>query len=123
MIPLDLSVLAENYTLLALIDKDPTSRAIRKRFKNNCQELGIPVHQTQRYALENYFPLDVLRTVFENQIDDEVQEINPNQKLEEQIGINVKKNNRKIAQKMTLSDIEGTDLAKFFEKVEELCQA
>ena len=87
---------------------------------DNCKELNIPVHQTQRYSIENYFPLAVLRDVFVNQIDESIAEIDPKKKLEDQIGINVKNNNRKIAQKMTIQDIEATDVGEFFTSIAEM---
>lgn len=120
---LDLSVLAQQYKLIALIDKDPVSKQIRKRFIENCEELNIPVFQTQRYAIENYFSLRAIRDVFGNQINESISELKPDVKLDNQIGINVKKNNRKLAQVMTLDEIKDTDLMKFFDKVEELCKS
>ncbi len=81
---LDLSVLAQQYKLIALVDKDPASKTIRRRFMANCKELGIPVHQTQRYAIENYFSLKVIREVFENQVDEAIVVLDPKIKLEDQ---------------------------------------
>jgi hypothetical protein len=119
---LDLSVLAQQYKLIALVDKDPASKTIRRRFIANCKELGIPVHQTQRYAIENYFSLRAIREVFVNQVDEKIISLDSKIKLEDQIGINVKKNNRKLAQAMTLDEIKETDLMQFFEQVERLCK-
>jgi hypothetical protein len=75
---------------------------------------------TKRYAIENYFSLEVLKDIFGPQIPDSVTKITPGRKLETQIGLNVKKNNKKIAQRMTLDDIRDTDLYKFFERVGEI---
>ncbi len=49
-----------------------------------------------------------------------VKEIEFGEPLEAQIGINVKNNNRKLAQEMELSEIEGTDFYEFFLKVKQL---
>ena len=121
MSQLDLSVLAQMYKLIALIDRDNASTKIRRQFVNKCKEFNIPVHRLRRYAIENYIPLQVLREVFNSQISDSVQEIDVTKKLENQIGINVKKSTRKIAKKMSLDDIKDTDLQKFFDEVRKLC--
>lgn len=121
MSQLDLSVLAQNYKLIALIDRDNASSRIRKAFVNRCKEFNIPVHRLKRYAIENYMPLHVLREVFSSQIPDSIQEIDTTKKLQNQLGINIKKSTRKIAKKMSLDDIKGTDLQKFFDEVHKLC--
>jgi predicted ATP-dependent endonuclease of OLD family len=118
----DLSVFTQRYKIVALLDQDPGSGHIRRRFEEKCNALNISIHRLDRYAIENYFPSHVLKEIFKGQIPDELQEILPNVKLEEQIGMNVKKNNRRIAQQMTIPDIEGTDLFDFFTKVRELCE-
>lgn len=119
---LDLSVLVQSYSIIALLDNDPGSDKIRKRFMKNCEVNGIQVHRLQRYAIENYFSLHALREVFSVQIPSDVTEIMTSKKLEDQIGINVKRANRRIAKAMTLEEIEDTDLDDFFSKVRELCE-
>lgn len=42
--------------------------------------------------------------------------------MEDQLGFNIKNNNRKIARATALTDIAGTDLEAFLTKVEELCR-
>jgi energy-coupling factor transporter ATP-binding protein EcfA2 len=69
---LDLSVFAEKYKMLALIDADPGSSHVRRRFREKCSELGIPAHQLSRYAIENYFTVDALRFVFPEKIPSHV---------------------------------------------------
>lgn len=119
----DLTVFAQNYKILALVDSDPGSKAVRDRFEKKCDELYIPLHRLERYAIENYFSLEALRTVFKGQIQETIQEIQPNTTLESQIGINVKKNNRKIAQVMNVEDLAGTDLETFLNLVKTNCEA
>lgn len=51
-----------------------------------------------------------------------MQELRPDQPLEEQIGFNVKKNNRRIARAIELNEVEGTDLGTFLDIVLELCE-
>jgi 5S rRNA maturation endonuclease (ribonuclease M5) len=119
---LDLSVLVQSYSIIALLDNDPGSDKIRRRFIRNCEENGITVHRLQRYAIENYFSLRALRQVFSVQIPADITEIKPDEKLEDQIGMNVKGTTRRISKAMTLGEIEGTDLHDFFGKVRELCE-
>lgn len=114
---LDLSVFAEKYRILALIDRDPDSDAIRRRFERKCKENGIYVHRLSRYSIENYFTLSALRNVFGAQVPAAIDTLKPDTKLAKQIGFDVKKRNRAIAREMTTNDIEGTDLAKFFGRV------
>ena len=118
---LDLRVFAERYNIIALLDQDPGSDHIRRRFVANCDALKVPVHRLERYSLENYFSIRALREVFKGQFPEDVNTINPGMPLEKQIGMSVKKNNRKIVEAMTLSDIEGTDLMQFLENVRRLC--
>ncbi len=119
----DLTVFAERYKVIALIDKDPSSGKIRKRFIEKCKELEIPVTRLKRYAIENYFSVRALREVFGGQIPKSFTEIDNDETLENQIKINVKNNNRKLAQAMELEEIEGTDFYRFFEKVREMCES
>jgi len=119
---LDLSVLVQSYVLMALIDSDPGSGVVRKRFTDNCGKLGIPVHRLSAYSIENYFTLRALKAVFGKQIPNNITKIDPNVKLEEQIGLNVKNNNRRLASAMSLEEIEGTDLMDFFAKIQESLQ-
>jgi len=114
---LDLTVFVDSYRVIALIDQDPKSDSTRKELIRKCDELGIPYHRLSRYSIENYFTLEALREVFKNQISSDIDFIKNEVKLEDQIGINVKKKSREIAQKMKLSDIINTDLHEFLIEV------
>jgi len=119
----DLSVFAQNYKIIGLIDKDPESTKIRNRFKKKCEENGIEVIQLRRYSIENYFTIRVLREIFGTQIPGHIATIDSIKKLEEQIGIDVKKNNRRLAKAMTDDELKATDdLYKFLERIKELCE-
>lgn len=122
MSQVDLSVFAERYSIIALVDRDPGSEKTRRAFIKKCEELGVPVHRLKRYAIENYFTPRVLREVFHSQIADDIVEIDPKTKLEDQIGIDVKKNNRKLAKAMTLDEIKGTDFYTFLSRIRENCE-
>jgi len=120
---LDLTVFAERYQMMALIDADPGSSRIRKRFQEKCAALAIPVHRLSHYAIENYFTIDALRSVFRGQMPAGVDSLDPARPVEDQLGFNVKANNRKIAQAMTLDDLRDTDLGDFFVAVREKLSA
>ena len=122
MAQLDLSVFTSNYKIIALIDKDPKSQKVRNKFKKKCTENDIPVFQLKRYAIENYYSIQALKEVFKGQISEEIREINPDVKLEDQIGINVKNKSRKLVRAMKKNEIENTDLYEFFMKVKEMCE-
>ncbi|MGR3317972.1 MAG: ATP-dependent nuclease [Candidatus Anammoxibacter sp.] len=119
---LDLSVFAQNYTILALVDQDPNSDHVREKFLANCTKYSIPVTRLKRYAIENYFSVSALKEVFGAQFPKSITEIKHNIKLKDQIKIDVKRNNKKIAQAMTINDIKDTDLHKFFKKVQKTLQ-
>lgn len=119
---LDLSVFLQGPTVFALIDKDPKSSKIRARFMKKCEELDIPVTRLQRYAIENYFPIDIYKTVFKNQISNDVTMIEPSRKVSDQIGLDPKKNNRRLAKATALSYLEGTDLLDFPKTVDDACR-
>jgi 5S rRNA maturation endonuclease (ribonuclease M5) len=118
----DLALLTQTYQVIALLDRDPGSSKVRKRFRERCAEANIPVVQLKRYAIENYFTLGALRAVLGAQIPPQLNELAPNASLESQIGINVKKNNRRIARELALADVENTDLGAFLNIVSDLCE-
>ena len=123
MSQLDLSTFVDNVVknkIIALIDSDTGSKKERNRFKKNCEEMGIEYTQLSRYAIENYISLNALRTFPEFKISDTIKEIEPKEKVEKQIGINIKKNLRKLTKAMDIKDIEGTDLMLFCKKIEAL---
>ena len=93
-------------------------RYLRRRFQEKCSELGIACHRLAKYSIENYFSLRALREVFGSQIPPTITELLPNQRVEDQLGMNVKKSNRAIAREMSLEELEGTDLKDFLISVE-----
>ena len=121
MSQVDLTVFADSYKTLALIDNDPKSQSARKEFVANCTTCNIPLHILKRYSIENYFTVKALRAVFKGQIPNTIIDIDPDVKLFDQINIDVKKNNHKLAKEMKLEDIEGTDLYDFLMQVRKEC--
>lgn len=116
----DLSVFTQSYRVVALIDQDPKSAKARNRFKSECERHSIFVHQLSKRAIENYFTLDALRSVFSVQIPEHVTEIPADVDVEELLAMTIKKRSRNIARAMTLDDIAGTDLATFLDTIGEL---
>jgi hypothetical protein len=119
----DLSVLSGQYSTLALIDKDPGSSRVRRRFAERCNELGIPVHRLERYSLENYFTVEAIRETFKGVVPEAWETMNLKVKLEKQLGFSVKSSNRQLARLLTRDDVESTDLGDFMKEVERRCTA
>jgi len=119
----DLTVFAERYSILAVIDGDPDSDKIRRRFERKCQDHGIEVHRLTRYSIENYFTVEALRKVFGRQLPVDFTVVDEHVKLTNQLGFDVKKRNRHVAREMQLTDLEGTDLGSFFARVREVLAA
>lgn len=119
----DLAVFAEQYKILALIDKDPKSSDVRDRFESLCSDNGVHVTRLKRYAIENYFTIDAIRVVYPELAIETMTEIDPNVRLDRQIGWSVKKQNREVAWAMSLQDIEGTDLMDFLNLVKQTVES
>jgi hypothetical protein len=64
----DLSVFTQHVKTLALVDNDPGSRKVRKRFEERCKENSVEVVRLKRYSIENYFRLAAIRTVLGSQV-------------------------------------------------------
>ncbi|HEX6040668.1 hypothetical protein, partial [Longimicrobium sp.] len=117
---LDLSVFAERNRLIALIDHDPGSDPVRKRFITKCEHLGIPIHRLKRYSIESYFSLRALREFYKGQIPKDIQELPHDRPAEDVLKVGLKRNSRRIGELMRLDELAGTDLLQFIEKVEKL---
>lgn len=117
---LDLSVFQESHKLIALIDNDPGSSAIRKRFQKKCEELKVPVTRLKRYAIENYFSLAAISAYMKGQMPADITELAHDKPVSEQLGFEVKKNGGKIVREMKLEEIKGTDLEEFLNQVAKL---
>jgi len=120
MAQVDIEVFKQNYNIIALIDRDDGSNSVRQKFAEKCKALSIHCHRLEKYAIENYFTVDALRKVFGAQISEEFQSINPDEKLEDQLGIDVKARTNNIAKQMEVSDIEGTDLHDFLLEIDKM---
>ncbi len=124
MASLDLSVFSERENVISLIDSDPGSSAQRTRFQKNCRAHQIYCKRLKRYSIENYFTIKAIRETFPNQIPQKVKEIKPMESVDSQIGFkrknkSIKSKNFQIIQKMSIADINGTDLMEFLNYVKD----
>jgi predicted ATP-dependent endonuclease of OLD family len=119
MVNLDLEVLTQHHKVVAVIDSDFQSQAIRTEFISKCESIGIKCFQLERYAIENYFSLEAIRVVFPNQIPDSINKLSHKKSIKTQLGFNIKSKNNQIIQRMQLSDFEGTDLLMHCNEIEE----
>jgi predicted ATP-dependent endonuclease of OLD family len=117
---LDLAVFSDAYRLIALIDTDPKSGKVRETFKEKCVAKGIPVHQLNRYAIENYLSLPAIERVMHQKAPEGLTKLDPKKKVSDQLGFDVKRNAASIAREMTLEDLNGTDLFEFLKKAEQM---
>lgn len=115
---LDLEVLAQDHSLIALIDSDPGSKASREEFKENCDALKIKCFQLKRYAIENYLSIDAIRAIFTSQVPSSLLKIDPKKAIKKQLGFNIKSKNYQIIKRMSPTDFENTDLLEFCNLVE-----
>lgn len=124
----DLSVFAERNNILALVDNDSGSAAIRAKFITNCEEVGVPVTQLTRYAMENYLSVRAIRAVYqknkwENKIPDDLVSLASDVKVQTQTVTDIKRNIRMIAAEMTLEEVQSTrDLYDFLTLVRQKCE-
>lgn len=128
MSQLDLSVFRERKNVVAVIDNDPKSSTIRTRFKRRCKENQIPCYQLERYSIENYFTLDAIKSEVGADLPKKVKRIVPDVSVNEQIGYTsrnktIKSKNGNIVSRMSLKDIEETDLYKVLKAVERVAIA
>jgi ABC-type polar amino acid transport system ATPase subunit len=119
---LDLGVFREKYNVIAVVDNDPGSKRVRERFLRACEENGIEAMRLKRRAIENYFSVNALRTVFKGQVPVTLTAVDPRMDLLKQLGFNVKARNRQVAHAMSLDDIKGTDFRAFLDRVAQLCE-
>jgi len=113
----DLAPLVEGKNVFALVDSDPKSERVRRKFLRQCADLSVSVTQLSKGAIENYFTVDALRSVFGSQIDDSVTEILPNKSVASQIGLDPKRKNWNVAEAMSETDISDSDLLNFLNAV------
>jgi hypothetical protein len=118
----DLTVFAERHNVIALIDRDPGSEHSRMAFINNCDAAGIPVVRLERYSIENYFSIAAIKAQLKGNMPD-VTALDPDISVDKQLGISIKKLGGRIARRMNVADLGGTDLEKFIAKVAAMCSS
>jgi hypothetical protein len=118
MSSLDLSVLAQDHDLIAIIDSDFQSKELREEFISNCNDLQIECYKLQQYAIENYLSLNAIREVFGSQVPADVDKLDPKRPVKKQLGFNIKSKNQQIIRKMSINDLLGTDLLEYCDLIE-----
>lgn len=137
MVNQDLSAFKQDYKIIALVDKDTMSEKNREVFEKHCAEYDIVFHKLNRYSIESYFSSRALNAIF-NKYNLNIPEIDgvdngalvyliKNQPLWKKLSNNPERQNelktkikrkvRDIAREMTESEIDGTDLREFFDKL------
>lgn len=101
-----------------LIDSEKNSEyaeleECRKKFQDNCQQIGIHCHILERRATENYFTDRAIKLVK----GDKYSELQPYQLLKEASPHWDKSENWRIAKEMTIEELEKTDMGKFLKKI------
>ena len=89
-------------------DGQPTQE--RLAFQKTCEKLGFKVLLTERRAIENYLTEAAIKSVKSNKYS----ALQPFQKLKDATLAWSKDDNWRIAREMKFSDIENTDLGRFF---------
>lgn len=119
---LDLSVFAQSYRLMALIDRDPKSSAVREAFTKKCAALNVAVHRLKRYSIENYLSLASITKVLNQPAPVGLKKLDPQKKVSTQLGYDIKRNLGRIARDMVLEDIKDTDLRDFLSTVQKVLE-
>ena len=118
---IDLSSFAENYRMIALLDRDPKSD--REIFASECAKYNVPIVKLERYSIENYIPLAVYRKSFPL-ISSKIIDLNPLIPVWEQLGNipkkDLKKGVKKFVLEMTREDLRETDLMGFFDEIKNI---
>jgi predicted ATPase/5S rRNA maturation endonuclease (ribonuclease M5) len=101
-----------------LIDSEKNSpdaelEKCRKKFQENCQEIGIHCHILKLRATENYFIDRAIKAVK----GDKYSALKPYQLLKETSPHWDKSENWRIAKEMTIKELEATDLGEFLNQI------
>jgi len=108
--PLD--VFKEMFGVRAIVDRDPGSKKQRDLFIKSCTDRSIPVHQLERYAIDNYFDVDAYRHAFPGAVRTEQPQIAPDKAITEQLPFNPKSSLALVAEAVDIETIKNTDLGK-----------
>lgn len=113
------------FQVRAIVDLDPGSKKQRDIFIKACQDKSIPIHQLERYAIENYFDADAYMRVFPEHIDKIPPKIAPKVAIEKQLSFTGRSWTESLAKLADAVDIDcitssdlGATLVQFFPEVE-----
>lgn len=122
----DLSIFKGLNKVFAIIDSDPGSSKIRNKFQKNCKDLDIPCYKLDRYSIENYIPLNIIKDQFPSQIT--IKNLDDKLSVDDQIGFkqkskSIKQKNAEMALRLELKDIQETDLYKICNEIKKILAA
>lgn len=108
--------IAENVSVLIDSERNAVGEQLqsgREAFINTCKQLGMNCHVLERRATENYLTDKAVKLVK----GEKYRSLTPYKKLKDLSPAWAKEENWRISSKMTLSDLEGTDLGAFLKSL------
>lgn len=104
--------------IFALVDSERSGENAklspdREAFWKVCKSVGIDCHLTERRSLENYFPAGAIEAVY----GQSSAALGPFESVKSKSNW-MKSENWRIAQAMRREDLAGSDLEKFFERLQ-----
>lgn len=119
----DLSIFKGLNKVFAIIDSDPGSSKIRNKFQKNCEDHSITCYKLDRYSIENYIPLNIIKDQFPSQIT--IKNLDDTLSVDEQIGFkqknkSIKQKNAEMALRVELKDIQETDLHRICNEIKNI---
>lgn len=119
---LDLTLFKGRKNIYAIIDSDPKSSSVRKRFMAACKINGVVCLKLERCAIENYIPMNVIRECFPEQIPKNVTSLDFDKLVDEQIGFkskgkSIKGKNYLMAEKIPIEALTDSDLWNFCNRI------
>lgn len=107
----DIKSFMEDGKVVVITDRDPNSDETRKTFFEDCATNGVEVFRLAGLAIENYYPIRAIKELIRSVVvPDDLDKLRLDIPVHEQIGIRLKGNSRKFAEKIELSDINNTDI-------------
>lgn len=125
----DATPFAQLRNTFALLDRDTSNSSAQKTFISACITVGILPSQLTRYCLENYYTLDAIKATFGELVPIKVKSLDKATPPWKQLADTNHDENwwkgelkcfrriSSILNKMSIADIEGTDLLEFCMKI------
>lgn len=109
----DIKSFMEDGKVVVITDRDPNSDDTRRIFFEDCARNGVEVFRLSGMAIENYYPIKAIKELVKSAIVPEgLTRLALDKPVYEQIGVKLKGNARKFAEKIERSDVDSTDIGK-----------